>query len=59
MVEPRSEVKQERSIVIPTEAAHYQSFEPADLISLPMSWQPPYPYRWEQVLFDGERLEEV
>jgi len=40
------------------EAALYRSFEPADFISPPMSWQPPYPYRWEQVLFDKGRLEE-
>ena len=40
------------------DAALYRSFEPADFISPPMSWQPPYPYRWEQVLFDKGRLEE-
>ncbi len=41
------------------EAASYRSFEPADFVSPPAGWQPPYPYRWEQVLFDGERLEKL
>jgi hypothetical protein len=40
------------------EAALNRSFEPADFISPATDWQPPYPYRWEQVLFDGQRLEE-
>ncbi|HET8580510.1 MAG TPA: BON domain-containing protein, partial [Nitrospiraceae bacterium] len=39
------------------EAALYRSFEPADFVSPPVGWQPPYPYRWEQVLFDRERSE--
>jgi len=41
------------------EAALCRSFELADFIDPPAEWQPPYPYRWEQVLFDGERLEEL
>jgi hypothetical protein len=40
------------------DAALYRSFDPADFISPATDWQPPYPYRWEQVLFDGQRLEE-
>jgi osmotically-inducible protein OsmY len=39
------------------EAARYRAFDPADFVSSPAGWQPPYPYRWEQVLFDGERSE--
>jgi osmotically-inducible protein OsmY/sporulation protein YlmC with PRC-barrel domain len=41
------------------EAAVYRSFEPADFISPRTGWTSPYPYCWEQVLFDGERLEEL
>jgi osmotically-inducible protein OsmY/uncharacterized protein YrrD len=41
------------------EAALYRSFEPADFISPSTGWTSPYPYRWEQVLFDRERLEEL
>jgi osmotically-inducible protein OsmY/uncharacterized protein YrrD len=41
------------------EAALYRAFDPADFINPPAEWQPPYPYHWEQVLFDGERLEEL
>ncbi|HSB01395.1 MAG TPA: BON domain-containing protein, partial [Anaerolineales bacterium] len=37
------------------EAALNRSFEPADFMSPATDWQPPYPYRWDQVLFDGER----
>jgi osmotically-inducible protein OsmY len=40
------------------EAALYRAFDPANFINPPAEWQPPYPYCWEQVLFDGERLEE-
>jgi osmotically-inducible protein OsmY/sporulation protein YlmC with PRC-barrel domain len=40
------------------DAALYRSFEPADFTSPATDWQPPYPYRWEQVLFGGQRLEE-
>ena len=40
------------------EAARYRAFDPADFKSPPVAWQPPYPYRCDQVLFDGERLEE-
>ena len=40
------------------EAALYRSFELADFIDPPAEWQPPYPYRWEQVLFDRQRLED-
>jgi hypothetical protein len=40
------------------EAAKNCSFEPTDFVSPATDWQPPYPYRWEQVLFDGGRLEE-
>jgi hypothetical protein len=39
------------------EAALYRSFEPADFVSPPAGWQPPYPYRREQVLFEGGRTE--
>lgn len=74
---PDEEPQQERSIVIPldaaryvtdssvlleisgVEAARYRAFDPADFLVPPADWQPPYPYRWEQVLFDGERLEEL
>ena len=41
------------------EAARYRSFEPGDFVSPPAGWHSPYPYRWEQVLFGGERLEEL
>ncbi len=40
------------------EAARYRAFDRAGFISPPAEWQPPYPYRWEQVLFDKGRLEE-
>jgi sporulation protein YlmC with PRC-barrel domain len=40
-------------------AALYRPFDSADFINPPAGWQPPYPYRWEQVLFGGERLEEL
>jgi hypothetical protein len=40
------------------EAALYRSYEPTDFISPATDWQPPYPYRWEQVLFIRQRLEE-
>jgi osmotically-inducible protein OsmY/sporulation protein YlmC with PRC-barrel domain len=40
------------------EAALYRSFELADFISPATDWQPPYPYRWEQVLFHGQGFEE-
>jgi hypothetical protein len=40
------------------EAARYRAFTPSNFVSPPAGWQPPYPYRWEQVLFDGERVEE-
>jgi osmotically-inducible protein OsmY len=74
---PDEEPQQERSIVIPLDAARYvtdssvlleisgveaarsRAFDPADFLVPPADWQPPYPYRWEQVLFDGERLEEL
>jgi osmotically-inducible protein OsmY/sporulation protein YlmC with PRC-barrel domain len=41
------------------EAALYRTFEPADFTSPSMGWISPYPYHWKQVLFDGERLEEL
>ncbi len=34
------------------EAAQNRDFNPADFISPPVSWKPPYPYRWEEVLLD-------
>jgi osmotically-inducible protein OsmY/sporulation protein YlmC with PRC-barrel domain len=34
------------------EAAREHDFDPADFVSPPASWQPPYPYRWEDVLFE-------
>ncbi len=40
------------------ETALYRAFDPADLIHPPAEWQPPYPYRREQVFFDRRRLEE-
>ena len=40
------------------EAALNRSFGSAEFTFPPTAWQPPYPYRWEQVLFDGQRLEE-
>lgn len=40
------------------EAAMYQTFKTADFISPLADWQPPYPYRWEQVLFTGQSLDE-
>ena len=40
------------------EAALYRAFDTADFIYPPAEWGPPYPYRWEQVLFEGQRLEE-
>jgi hypothetical protein len=39
------------------EAALNRSFDSSDFISPATDWQPPYPYRWEQVLFVGQRLE--
>jgi osmotically-inducible protein OsmY/sporulation protein YlmC with PRC-barrel domain len=41
------------------EAALYRTFAPASFVSPPAGWQPPYPYRGEQVLFDRERLEDL
>jgi osmotically-inducible protein OsmY/sporulation protein YlmC with PRC-barrel domain len=32
------------------EAARSPAFDPADFVSPPVDWQPPYPYRWEDVL---------
>lgn len=40
------------------EAALYRPFDPAGFINPPTEWQPPYPYRREQVLFDKGRLKE-
>jgi hypothetical protein len=37
----------------------YSEIDPAGFTSPPARWQPPYPYRWEQVLCDRERLEEL
>jgi osmotically-inducible protein OsmY len=34
------------------EAAQNRDFNPVDFISPPASWKPPYPYHWEEVLFD-------
>ena len=75
MVEPRWEVKIGSPVTVTdgdygrlqqllvevsgAEVALYRSFEPVDFVSPPAGWQPPYPYRWEQVLFDRERLEEL
>ena len=74
---PSDDPQQERSVVIPidaaryatdssvllevsgAEAARYQAFDPAGFISPPAEWQPPYPYRWEHVLFHKGRLEEL
>ena len=42
-----------------TEAALYRSFKPADFIDPPAEWQPPYPYRREQVSFDRQRVEDL
>lgn len=40
------------------EAALYHSFELTDFIDPPAEWQPPYPYRWEQVFFERQGLED-
>jgi hypothetical protein len=32
------------------EAARSPVFDPADFVSPPVNWQPPYPYRWEDML---------
>jgi len=34
------------------EAAQYRDFNPANFVSPPESWQAPYPYHWEDVLFE-------
>lgn len=34
------------------EAARYRDFDSADFVSPPEGWQPPYPYRWDDVLFE-------
>ncbi len=41
-----------------TEAAKYPAFDPAGFKNPPAEWQPPYPYRWEQVSFDAQSSEE-
>ncbi len=34
------------------EAARGREFDPYDFESPPEGWQPPYPYQWDDVLFD-------
>jgi osmotically-inducible protein OsmY len=34
------------------EAARYRDFNSADFVSPPEGWQPPYPYCWDDVLFE-------
>lgn len=34
------------------EAAQYRDFNPANFVFPPEGWQPPYPYHWEDVLFE-------
>ncbi len=34
------------------EAAQSRDFNPANFVSPPEGWQPPYPYHWEDVLFE-------
>ncbi len=34
------------------EAARGREFDPYDFVSPPEGWQPPYPYQWDDVLFD-------
>jgi hypothetical protein len=36
------------------EAARYRDFDSADFVSPPQGWQPPYPYRWNDVLVKHE-----
>jgi hypothetical protein len=40
-------------------AAGCRTFDPAGYMDPPAEWRPPYPYRWEQVLFARQRLEEL
>jgi osmotically-inducible protein OsmY/sporulation protein YlmC with PRC-barrel domain len=40
------------------ETALHHDFDPAEFISPPADWQPPYPYLWEEVLFEKERTAE-
>ena len=41
------------------EAAQQHNFLPSDFVSPPADWQPPYPYRPEDVLFSKKELEVV
>jgi hypothetical protein len=34
-------------------AARYRDLDSADFVSPPEGWQPPYPYRWDEVLFES------
>jgi osmotically-inducible protein OsmY/sporulation protein YlmC with PRC-barrel domain len=36
------------------EAARNPDFDPVDFVSPPEDWQPPYPYHWDDVLFEQE-----
>jgi osmotically-inducible protein OsmY/sporulation protein YlmC with PRC-barrel domain len=36
------------------EAAQHRDVDPADFLYPPAAWQPPFPYRWEEVLFARE-----
>jgi osmotically-inducible protein OsmY/sporulation protein YlmC with PRC-barrel domain len=40
------------------EAARCQEFDPASYVLPAANWQPPYPYRWEDVLFEKEKHDE-
>jgi hypothetical protein len=38
------------------EAARYRDFDSDEFVSPPEGWQPPYPYRWDEVLFVREKV---
>lgn len=40
------------------EAAHCPDFDPANYALPAAQWQPPYPYRWDDVLFEKENHDE-
>jgi hypothetical protein len=40
------------------EAARCQEFDPASCVLPAANWQPPYPYHWEDVLFEKEKHDE-
>jgi osmotically-inducible protein OsmY len=40
------------------EVTRYHEFDPADFITPPQDWEPPYPYQWGEVLFEKKSEDE-